>query len=389
MKKSASFASVKPALYQNIVRDVQTRIESGELAPGARLPSINALCFQHKVSTITVRTALRELGAKGLVASQARRGVFVCEKSLDKVKSAGLLQNAIAVLSLLPLEENAELSTSNWARAIGQGAYQAIEKAGFHAFSLHPNRFSETDIAHLAVAKPLGVVFTELHTQRQRAMHIAEALTACGVPLVVYGGAPELAAYDRVLSDHEAGSYALTRYLIQKGCKRLLNVWTESETGYWFTRRRTGYERALREAHIEPLPDLIVPPFIAPHGKREEFENSVRRLASFFIEPFSDSSPVDGLLMATDVDAIAAAAACRLFGKKPNHDVLIAGYDNFWQACGERQFEPCAPLVTIDKCDAATGQSLVQLLLDRVAARLPHEPQSRLTLPQLIEVENS
>jgi DNA-binding LacI/PurR family transcriptional regulator len=204
---------------------------------------------------------------------------------------------------------------------------------------------------------------------------------------VVYGGAPELEAYDRVLSDHEAGSYELTRFLIAQGRRRLLNVWTAPATGYWFAKRRAGYERALHEAGLEPLPDLIVPPFIPAHGRRDAFERAVRQMASFFIEPFSASPPVDALLMATDIDALGAAAACRLFHKVPNEDVAIAGYDDFWLDCEETQFESCPPL-TMNKRDAEMGEALVQLLLDRTSGKLPDSPQSRLIKPRLVEASH-
>lgn len=386
MKGTPATSQEGTALYKGIVRDVQMRIERGEIAPGARLPSITALCRRYSVSTITVRTALRELAAGGLVESRPRSGVFVREKVLSRATASGLLSNAVAVLSLQSIEpaENAPRTPRSWSRAIGQGANRAIQTAGLHAFSLHPDRVTTAEIEHLVAAKPLGVVFTELHPQWERALQIARALTAGGVPLVVYGGAPELAAYDRVLSDHEDGSYELTRFLIAQGRRRLLNVWTAPATGYWFARRRAGYERALNEAGLEPLPDLIVPPFAPAHGRREAFENSVRQLASFLIEPFSAQNPVDALLMATDVDAIGAAAACRLFGKTPHEDVAIAGYDNFWRDCGEMQFESCPPLATMDKRDAEMGGALVHLLLERTNSTLPEGPQSRLVAPHLV-----
>jgi DNA-binding LacI/PurR family transcriptional regulator len=373
------------ALYKGIVQDVRTRVAKGELAAGSRLPSITAMCRKYGVSTITVRTALRELCAEGVIESRPRSGMFVRRRA-QQSDAFGFLQNAIAVLSPLPidLEEN---TSGGWSRAIGQGANWEIQAAGFHAFALHPDRFCGQEIERFAHERPVGVVFTELHPHWNRAMQVAQALRRHSVPFVVYGGAPELASYDRVVSDHEAGSYELTRFLIAQGRRRLLNVWTAPATGYWFARRRAGYEKAVAEAGLEPLPDLIVPPLTAPHGRREAFASTVRRLASFLIEPLCAVPPVDALLMSTDIDAIGAAAACRLFGKTPNEDVAIVGYDNFWSLCSERQFEPCLPLATMDKRDREMGVELVRLLLDRVAGRLPDEPQSRIIAPRLVRPE--
>src|SRR3954453_8981464 len=45
--------------------------------PGARLPSTRALVAQHRVSPVTVQTALRDLTAKGLIESRPGGGTFV------------------------------------------------------------------------------------------------------------------------------------------------------------------------------------------------------------------------------------------------------------------------------------------------------------------------
>ncbi len=383
-------SSPTPALYKGIVQDLQARIARGEMMPGARLPSINTLSRNYGVSTITVRAALRELVTDGLVESRPRSGVFVSEQKKYGKNSAvsGLLCDAIAVLSQLPIEVDAQMPHSWW-RDIGLGAGRAIREAERHAFALHPDRFVGREVERLANEQPLGVVFTELHPRWDRALKVARELTRRGVPLVVYGDAPQLAAYDRVVSDHEAGSYELTRFLMAQGRQRLLNVWTAPAQGYWFARRRAGYERALAEAGLEPLPDLIVPPFTPTHGNRASFESGVRQLAGYFIEPFSARRPVDALLMSTDIDALAASAACLLFGKTPHEDVAIAGYDNFWHDCSEREFSPAPPLVTVDKRDEEMGGELVKMLLDRVAGRLPDGPQRRVVSPRLIHVKDT
>jgi DNA-binding LacI/PurR family transcriptional regulator len=376
------------ALYKGIAHDLHTRIAAGALAPGVRLPSINALCQEYGVSSITVRAALRELVSEGALESRPRSGVFVRERTpkSETKQSVGFLRNSIAVLSQLPLEPDASRPHS-WSWDIGLGASRAIREAGKHAFALHPDRFAGEEITRLADEQPIGVVFTELHPQNDRALKVARALKRRGVPVVVYGGAPELAAFDRVVSDHEEGSYELTRFMIAQGRRRILNVWTAPASGYWYARRRAGYERALAESGIEPLPDLVVPPFHMEKGTREGFEAGVRQMAAYLIEHFSAKRPVDALLMSTDIDALAATAACRLFDKEPNQDVLVAGYDNCWRDCALREFSPALPLVTIDKRDEEMGRELISMLLDRVEGRLPSGPQCRIRPPRLMPIK--
>ena len=63
--------------YQRIVDDIAARIESGELPPGAKLPSSRELQEQYNTSHMTVRTAVTILRDRGLVESVSGVGVFV------------------------------------------------------------------------------------------------------------------------------------------------------------------------------------------------------------------------------------------------------------------------------------------------------------------------
>jgi GntR family transcriptional regulator len=66
--------------YQRIVDDLVGKIDSGELRPGAKLPSGRELCAQYGVSTMTVRTAITILKERGIVESASGVGVFVRER---------------------------------------------------------------------------------------------------------------------------------------------------------------------------------------------------------------------------------------------------------------------------------------------------------------------
>lgn len=64
--------------YRQIADDLRLRLTSGELAPGAMVPSEHALASQHEVSRGTVRSALALLEDEGLiepVPGQGRRVV--------------------------------------------------------------------------------------------------------------------------------------------------------------------------------------------------------------------------------------------------------------------------------------------------------------------------
>ena len=64
--------------YWRQIRDaIADRIRSGDLAPGAALPSVRQLAADLLVSVITTRKAYDELEAAGLIVSHQGRGSFV------------------------------------------------------------------------------------------------------------------------------------------------------------------------------------------------------------------------------------------------------------------------------------------------------------------------
>ncbi len=66
--------------YLQLAAIIRSRAESGELAPGTRLPSILAMAGEYGVSVPTVRKALDVLKAEGVVVSTPGYGTFVAER---------------------------------------------------------------------------------------------------------------------------------------------------------------------------------------------------------------------------------------------------------------------------------------------------------------------
>ncbi|MGK5681849.1 GntR family transcriptional regulator [Actinoplanes sp. URMC 104] len=65
--------------YQVIAADLSTKIRGGELAPGSALPPQKELSARYGVTLATLRQALQQLEADGLLSQQPGRGTFVAE----------------------------------------------------------------------------------------------------------------------------------------------------------------------------------------------------------------------------------------------------------------------------------------------------------------------
>jgi GntR family transcriptional regulator len=66
--------------YFQLKKLLEEEIDSGRWAPGARLPSEPAICSHFDVSRTTVRQALAELEAEGVIRKDKGRGSFVAER---------------------------------------------------------------------------------------------------------------------------------------------------------------------------------------------------------------------------------------------------------------------------------------------------------------------
>ena len=73
--------STDPRPYQRVYADLRARIEGGELAPGAQLPSQPTLAAEYRVALLTVRHAIELLRRGGFLLAELLRlqGISVRE----------------------------------------------------------------------------------------------------------------------------------------------------------------------------------------------------------------------------------------------------------------------------------------------------------------------
>ncbi len=77
------FAPAAP-LYAQIAESLLEQIESGELPPGARLPSEREWSEALGVNRMTLRRALRLLGAQGLLVRRRGDGTYVAKPKIER-----------------------------------------------------------------------------------------------------------------------------------------------------------------------------------------------------------------------------------------------------------------------------------------------------------------
>jgi DNA-binding LacI/PurR family transcriptional regulator len=363
------------------IRHLQEWIANGALPHGQPLPAERELAARLRVNRGTLRSALEHLSEEGFLRSNGGRIRIV---TLPRPGSSSLLQDVVAVFSDDEGKVSSMHQASGWMDYVAQGSLDAIRKAHLHALVVHPSRFLNQPANLFMDGRPRGAVLMCSSGRPEYSVRIADRLQSAGVRVVLHGDDSVYRSYDRVTTDHEAGSYLLTQYFIRQGRKRILNFWPEPATDYWFLARRAGYERAMAEAGLAPLPTAVVPHPDFDVDNADDFAKAARLLAGYLAEHLSSDEPVDTLLLASDGFVPTTTAACRLFGKEPNRDIWIGGYDNYWADLPQRKFEPAPPAVTVDKNNRRLGEEMVNLLLGRPEASSADEPERRAIAPELV-----
>ena len=77
-------------VYEQIVRQIQDRVASGELKPGTALPTVRQLAGDLQLNRNTVARAYKQLEDRGVILTAGRKGTFVrdnASREVERVKS--------------------------------------------------------------------------------------------------------------------------------------------------------------------------------------------------------------------------------------------------------------------------------------------------------------
>lgn len=375
-----------------VLRALRDWIRDGRLPRGERLPQQEALAAQFHVSRTVVRGAIRQLEEEGLVLAGPRRQRLIAGSvAAASPATSTVLAQAVGVLTDNPDSSPlGEAAVTGWSVFVQKGLVAALRRRGFNVLMLDPERVDAGQVAQLAAGGLRGVVYCAFAGPAEKHAATLAALQAAGVSGVVYNRAPEFAAFDVVDADHALGCALLTRWLIDRGCRRILRLWPTVLDGeflpVWLQERNRGYADALREAGLATLPPVELPSSGGGSwpDTLKKFQYNANLMLGYLKEALEGPRGADAILIASDGMVPSVAAACRRLGKEPNREVLLAGYDFYWAECPERRFELTPPLVTIDKQNVLAGEMLVELLEQRLAGELPPAPQCRLVPPRLV-----
>lgn len=386
LTRDAAGQGVKAKPVNIVMRTIRRWINEGLLANGELIPSIRTIAGQLDCTNYAVDKALQMLAREGWI-NKSGRAYMVARKTSPGSNST--LSNTIAVLineSKMPVPGQTTTGTL-W--EIVYQAFQSISQHARNCLRIDPELMSADELVRLIYDRPQGVIAFREAMLHFTSYGILSELARSGIPLVVYGYDAQLQMYDSVRSDLEAGTYMLTRHLIEQGHKRILRYWClrsdQSQNPPWLADRDAGYEKAMQEAALEPMPALRCADLPFPVSSKSKFDMKVAYATGQLTKYINEYGQIDAVMAITDEVCFQLAAACEAMKLTPQRDVVIAGYDNYWQGCPENQYYSQPPLtVTVDTQTGIMGTELAGLLFDRIEGKLDSGPQMRVIEPRLI-----
>lgn len=325
--------------FAQIKQEIVARIASGELGPGARLPSLRQMTRESDVAYETLHRAVRDLVAQGVLETRRGRGTWVARSRPDErasgVGAVGLVAN-----------QSFETLTSGgyWRNMVGLVQHELAlrhERVIYEAWTDGTPLREMFDNGRMVD----GIVCCLTWSDRSEPDMLAGS-ESTGVPVVCVGG---MSAYNAespasctVNTDDYADSRDAVLRLIAMGHRRIM-AWA-IRSHYRFE----GYAQALLESGIPYAPEYVV---------EEDADAMLRR--------FAELSPRPTALFVTIRfrEMPALLNGLRRMGVQVGRDLYVCSFDeDLWN-----NLTPLGvPFARVDQPHQRVARVAAEVLLGRV-----------------------
>jgi LacI family transcriptional regulator len=251
----------KQFLYQQLAIILREQISAGVFTPGERIPSMDALTERYHVNKVTVRSALAELSAEGLIHSVPAQGTFVSDPSAQAPSSARRPVLTIGIVSAVMYPYLA----GHYHMEIQEAIRHELVTLQANLIMLPSHNMPTADDLLQAVyrANPDAVIYIGPFDNAA-----LRRLARGPVPSVLLDYSVPALGMDTITIDNQGGGYQAMSHLIELGHRRLAVI--TGHPGQTAARERlSGAQTALADAGLpaEAL-TIINGDFQTPSGYR-------------------------------------------------------------------------------------------------------------------------
>ncbi len=303
-----------------------------------------------ELAGVSVNTVSRALNGKSEINEQTSERIKKIAKELNYTPNsiaASLASKKTKIIGLI----TSDICDPFHAQQ-ARGVEDVAKKNGYSVILLNTDEFPAAELEAINTLRSIrvaGIILTSVFPGTQ---HI-EVLKNQQVPLVLLNRKLSEIDTDYVINDNFKGSYEATSHLIRLGHKRIAILLGPSRITS-VSDRYAGYIKAMKEANLEILDELII---YSENLKPESGELLTDRLLSCDPRPTAIFAYCDTL-------AFGAYSAIRKRGLSIPKDIAVVGYDDIPFAS---VFE--IPLTTVAQPAYEMGASACKIILDRIKMR--------------------
>lgn len=338
--------------WRSIAEGITAKIESGEWAPGTRLPSGDAMARDLGVNRNVVHRAFEELQRRGLVIRRQGSGSVVAEQANRKSGRIALLVDGYSAVHNFPSGD----LLRGIQDCIGDDATLVI------ADSKHDPVLEARQLRRL-VQEVDGILIYACSPERSGPI---AAIVEDDYPLVAIDRLPIGVNMDATITDNRGAVADVIRGLVEAGHRRIGFLGLYKETFSSVMERHQGYRDGMIEAGLDP--DELVR--WLPDGCDTQSRMFERLVRDTILGLRHEDRPVTAIFCTEDCLGCAAVVACENLGISYPTELEIATFID-WHPMTLRKPWNVRRIV---QRKYELGHAAAGLLLDRIASpKRPHK----------------
>lgn len=327
--------------YETVQNFLKTKIESGVIAPGEKLPSESELMNQFKISRNAVRQAINELIKERLVESHRGIGTFCVRRTQGSSMLIGMVTFRMSsyIFPRLVSACNQSIQRDGYTLLLNESLYDADKERAI--------------LLDLRKRRVDGIVITPVQeTDKRCNADLLGALEAGGIPVVLLDGEYPEYAFTSIVIDEIAAGRKAAEYLWDRGHRDIGLIYSSNYRPKVL--RKEGILSFLSDVGARIRDEWLV----GIHGQSSSFETyrQIRALLAL-----KKNHLPTAVICSSDDEALMFMRQAQRNKIRIPDDVSLIAFDNSDLA---RYSSP--RLTTIDHPSDYMGELAGKLILDRI-----------------------
>jgi len=201
-------------------------------------------------------------------------------------------------------------------------------------------------------------------TQKMQDFKHFDELIENKVPFVLFDRIEDSINCDKIIIDDEGGAYKATKFLLEKGCKKIALITTPDYVTVGKL-RNNGYVKALQKFGIEKDPSIIL--------KIEQLDDDHEGIYKQIKKLLFVKNPPDGIFAVNELYAALAMKIAKERGLKIPQDIEIIGFTD-----GIISEFSSPSLTTVAQHGYTMGKQAAEMLINRIENKIKDNFQTEI-----------